>query len=59
MKFKPNRLDLIFKPDQSTTMRIKHILLFTLFASIVSAGEWQTLFDGSSLDGWKHAEESL
>lgn len=39
-------------------MRIIHILLFTLFAAIAPAAEWQILFDGSSLDGWKHAEEN-
>ncbi len=39
-------------------MRIIHTLFFTLMISIASAEEWQVLFDGSSLDGWKHAEEN-
>jgi hypothetical protein len=41
-----------------TILRIPHLLLLSLFVSIASAAEWQVLFDGSSLDGWKHAEEN-
>lgn len=39
-------------------MRIIHTLFLTLFVSIASAAEWQVLFDGTSLDGWKAAEEN-
>lgn len=39
-------------------MRITQILLVTLFVATASAAEWQVLFDGTSLDGWKHAEEN-
>ena len=41
-----------------TILRIPQLLLCSLFVSITSAAEWQVLFDGSSLDGWKHAEEN-
>lgn len=41
-----------------TILRIPHLLLLNLLVSIASAAEWQILFDGSSLDGWKHAEEN-
>lgn len=41
-------------------LRLPHLLIFGIFVSITSttAAEWQVLFDGSSLDGWKHAEEN-
>lgn len=39
-------------------MRISQTLLFALFTAAVSAAEWQVLFDGTSLNGWKHADEN-
>jgi hypothetical protein len=39
-------------------MRIIPILFLSAIVSIASAAEWQILFDGSSLDGWKAAEEN-
>lgn len=39
-------------------MPIILVFALTLFCGIASASEWQVLFDGSSLDGWKHAEEN-
>nr|ADY60567.1 protein of unknown function DUF1080 [Rubinisphaera brasiliensis DSM 5305] len=34
------------------------LLIVCLSASFASAGEWQTLFDGSSLEGWKPSQDN-
>lgn len=40
-------------------MRIIHTLFLSLSLTLfASATEWHVLFDGTSLDGWKHAEEN-
>lgn len=43
-----------------TVPRLRALLISVFFASIpfAAATEWQVLFDGSSLEGWKHAEEN-
>lgn len=45
-------------PEILPSMRIIHSLILALFVSIASAAEWQVLFNGTSLDGWKAAEEN-
>ncbi len=37
-------------------MTLRAILAFLLLASPLIADEWQTIFDGKSLDGWKAAD---